>query len=163
MDIDIQVNDYISVSERLESFNILVPSGLAIIPNNIATAKSAGDLLQHAESDTVRTLLKANKIPHVELFDEDHQPPYLQQYGYEWFGPTIFVPVALLLQDPNIVSVTLGLITNYLYDLFKGDKDGKASLDVILQSADGSCKQIHYSGPSDGLSKVANIVKSLQG
>lgn len=163
MDTEIQVNDYVSVSERLEEFNIQAPIGLAIFPNNIATATSIGDLVQHAESDTLRTLLKANKIPHVELFDDDHQPPYLQQYGYEWFGPTIFVPAALLLQDPNIVSVTLGLITNYLYDLFKGDKDGKASFEVILQSADGSCKQIRYSGPPEGLSKVADVVKNLQG
>ncbi|MBH8611931.1 hypothetical protein I4N56_014095 [Pseudomonas mohnii] len=160
---DIEIREHISVSEKLKSFNISPPSGLAVVPCNLAAAKSLGDLRQHAESDTVRTLLKANKISHVELFDEDHQPPYLQQYGYDWFGPTLFVPAALLLQNPSVLSVTLGLITNYLYDLFKGDKDGKASLDVILQLADGSCKEIHYAGPPEGLIKVAEIVKNLQG
>ena len=160
---DIEIREYISVSEKLKSFNISPPSGLAVVPHNLATAKSLGDLRQHAESDTVRTLLKANKIAHVELFDEDHQPPYLQQYGYDWFGPTLFVPAVLLLQNPSVLSVTLGLITNYLYDLFKGDKDGKASLDVILQLADGSCKEIHYAGPPEGLINVAEIVKNLQG
>jgi len=158
-----EVRDYVSVSEKLKSFGVSIPSGLAILPDNLATATSIGDLRQQVESDTVRTLLKTNKIAYVEIFGEDDQPPYLQQYGFEWFGPTLFISAGLLSQDPNILSVTLGVITNYLYDLFKGAQDGKASLDVIFQQADGSCKEIHYSGPPDGLSKVADIVKDLGG
>ncbi len=158
---DTEVRDYIVVSEKLKSFGVSVPSGLAILPGNLATAKAIGDLRQHVESDTVRTLLQANKIPYIEIFDEDNQPPYLQQYSFEWFGPTLLISANLLLQDPNLLSVTLGVITNYLYDLFKGATDGKASLDVILEQADGSCKQIHYSGPPDGLGKVADIVRDL--
>lgn len=158
-----EVRDYVSVSEKLTSLGVSLPNGLAILPGNLATATSIGDLRQQVESDTVRTLLKSNKIDYVEIFGEDDQPPYLQQYSFEWFGPTLFVSVGLLSQDPNVLSVTLGVITNYLYDLFKGSKEGKASLDVILQQADGSCKQIHYSGPADGLSEVAEIVKSLGG
>lgn len=156
-----EVRDYISVSEKLESFGISSPNGLSILPNNLTTAKAIGDLRQHVESDTVRTLLNVHKIAYVEIFDEDAQPPYLQQYGFEWFGPTLFISAGLLSRDPNVLSVTLGIITNYLYDLFKGSKDGKASLDVIFQQADGSCKEIHYSGPPDGLSSVAKVVKEL--
>lgn len=158
-----EVRDYVSVSEKLKSLGVSFPNGLAILPGNLATATSIDDLRQQVESDTVRTLLKSNKIDHVEIFDENDQPPYLQQYSFEWFGPTLFVSAGLLSQDPNVLSVTLGVITNYLYDLFKGAKEGKASLDVILQQADGSCKQIHYSGPADGLSEVAEIVKGLGG
>lgn len=158
-----EVHDYISVSEKLKSLGVSIQSGLAILPGNLATATSIDELRQQVESDTVRTLLRANKIHYVEIFDEDDQPPYLQQYSYEWVGPTLFVSAGLLSQDPNVLTVTLGLITNYLYDLFKGSKEGKASLDVIFQQADGSCKQIHYSGPAEGLSEVAEIVKSLKG
>lgn len=156
-----EVLDYVSVSEKLKSFGISAPNGLAILPDNLAAAKSISDLRQQVESDTVRTLLMANKITYVEIFDEDDQPPYLQQYSFEWFGPTLFVSAGLLSQNPNVLSVALGIITNYLYDLFKGGKDGKASLDVIFEQADGSCKKIHYSGPPDGLNKVSEIVRDL--
>lgn len=159
----VEIHDYVLVSEKLKSLGVSIQSGLAILPSNLATATSIDDLRQQVESDTVRTLLRENKIHYVDIFDEDDQPPYLQQYGYEWFGPTLFVSAGLLSQNPNILSVTLGLITNYLYDLFKGSKDGKASLDVIFQQADGSCKQIHYSGPAGGLSEVSEIVKILKG
>lgn len=158
-----EVRDYFSVSDKLRSFGIAPPTGLAILPSNLAEAKSIEDLCQQAESDTVRTLLTANKVAYVELFDEDNQPKYIQQYGFEWFGPTLFVSAGLLSQDPNAISVALGIITNYLYDLFKGAKEGRASLDVILQQADGSCKQIRYSGPPEGLNGVAEIVKNLEG
>lgn len=157
-----EVRDYVSVSTKLKSFGVSAPNGLAILPNNLATATSIGDLRQQVESDTVRTLLKANKIAYVELFDEDSQPPYLQQYSFEWFGPTLFISAGLLSQNPSVLSVTLGIITNYLYDLFKGAKDGRATLNVIFQQTDGSCKEIHYSGPPDGLSKVAEIIKNLR-
>lgn len=159
----IEVRDYVSISEKLKGFGISAPNGLAILPSNLATAKSIDDLRQHVESDTVRTLLKASKIPYVEIFDEDNQPSYLQQYGYEWFGPTLFISTGLLLQDPNVLSITLGIITNYLYDLFRGAKSSKASLHVIIQQADGSCKEVHYSGHPDGLSNIAEIVKELGG
>lgn len=159
----VEVRDYVSVSEKLQSLGVPPPSGLAVIPVNLSTAKTIGDLRQHVESDTVRTLLKANKIAHAEIFDEDNQPPYLQQYGAEWFGPTLFISVGLLSHDPNLLSVTLGIITNYLYDLFKGAENSKASLDVIVQQADGSCKQVHYNGHPSGLTEIVAIVKSLEG
>ncbi|AXW60980.1 hypothetical protein ACI2VA_12955 [Ralstonia nicotianae] len=158
-----EVRDYVSVSEKLKSLGVSTPSGLAILPGNLAEATSIDELRQHVESDTVRTLLRANKIAHFEIFDEEDQPLYLQQYGFEWFGPTLFISAGLLSQDPNVLSVTLGIITNYLYDLFKGSKDGKASLDVVFEHADGSCKKVHYSGPPDGLSKVAEVVRDLGG
>lgn len=159
----IEVRDYVSISDKLKDFGVSVPNGLAILPGNLATAKSVDDLRQHVESDTVRTLLKISKIPYVEIFDEDNQPPYLQQYGFEWFGPTLFISTGLLSQNPNVLSITLGIITNYLYDLFKGANNSKASLDVIIQQADGSCKEVHYSGPPDGLINIAQIVKELGG
>lgn len=159
----VEVHDYISVSEKLKSFGVSIQSGLAILPGNLATATSIEELRQNVESDTVRTLLSANKIPYVEIFSDEAQPPYFQQYGSEWFGPTLFLSASLLSQNPHILSVSLGFITNYLYDLFKGSKEGNASLDVIFQQADGSCKKIHYSGPADGLSEVAEIVKNLKG
>ncbi|SFS24133.1 hypothetical protein [Pseudomonas sp. NFACC42-2] len=158
----ILVNDHISISEKLKSFGLALPNGLTIIPSNLATANSLNELRQQVESDTVRTLLRQNNITYYELFEEEDQPPYLQQYSFEWYGPTLIISAGLLTQDPNALSITLGLITNYLYDLFKGSKGGKASLDVIYQNKDGSCKEIHYSGPHEGLPQIYDIVKELE-
>ncbi|WP_348995669.1 hypothetical protein ABFG95_06925 [Achromobacter sp. HNDS-1] len=156
-----EIHDYVSVSEKLQNFGLSAPTGLAILPENLATATLVGELRQQVESDTVRTLWKEHGIPHVELFHQDNQPPYLQQYSFEWFGPTLFISAGLLSQNPNVLSVTLGIITNYLYDFFKGAKDSQASLNIIYENADGSCKKIRYRGPPAGLNAVAEIVSKL--
>lgn len=156
-----EIRDYVSVAEKLKQFNTLVPAELALLPDNLAFVSSKEELRQHVESDTVRTLLLSNAVPHAEIFDENNQPAYLQQYGYEWFGPSLFVSAGLLAQNPEILSITLGLITNYLYDLFRGEQSGTASLSVVVQKNDGSCKEVRYKGPPSGLNSIADIVKEL--
>lgn len=158
-----EVRDYISVSEKLKSFGVATPNGFSILPSNLATASDAGELRQYVESDTVRTLFKQHKIDYVEIFDEDSQPSYLEQYSSEWFGPTLFVSASLLSGNPDLLSVALSIISNYLYDLFRGQKNSNASLDVVVQDADGCCKQIHYNGPVDGLNALDKVVKELMG
>lgn len=156
-----EVLDHVSVATKLTGYGLRAPIGLAILPANLAAAKTMNEFRQHVESDTVRTLLNANNIPYDEIFDDEDQPAYLQQYGFEWFGPTLFIAAGVLSQESNVLSITLGIITNYLYDLFKGSTDAKANLNVIFQQADGTCKEIRYSGPHQGLSEIAAIVSSL--
>ena len=158
-----EVRDYISVSAKLAQWGINPPAGFAILPSNLAEALNTTELRQHAESETVKKLLRTNNIAYSEVFDADSQPAYLQQYGFEWFGPTLFFTAAALSQNPSVLSVSLGIITNYLYDLFKGAKNGTASLDVIIEKADGSCKKVNYKGPPEGLASVADIVRELGG
>lgn len=157
----IEVSDYISVAEKLNDFGLKAPQGLSILPRNLATAESVDDLRQHVESDTVRTLLSQHKIEYVEIFDEHTQPPYLEQYGSEWFGPSLLISASLLSENPHVLAVTLGVITNYLYDWFRGSKEGKVTFDVVLQEPDGSCKRVHYSGPADGLAAVDKVIEEL--
>ncbi|MFZ6727686.1 hypothetical protein ACO0K2_19555 [Undibacterium sp. MH2W] len=161
MSIDVQ--DYIEVSAKLAQWGIARPDGFAILPSNLAQAKTKEELFQHAESETVKKLMRTNNIDYTELFDADNRPAYLQQYGFEWYGPTLFYTLAALSENPTLVSVSLGIITNYLYDLFKGEKNGTALLDVIIEKPDGSCKHVQYKGPPEGLASVADIVRELEG
>jgi len=159
--VSIQVIDSPSVSEKLKGLGLTLPEGLSIIPSNFAEAKSIKDLRQQVESDTVRTILRKHSIELAEIFDNDNQPPYIQQYSFEWFGPTLLISASYIIQNPNTLSIVLGLITNYLYDIFKGSKSGTASFNLIYQRSDGSCKEIRYSGPPDGLNKIHEIIKTI--
>ncbi|WP_133254491.1 hypothetical protein [Paraburkholderia unamae] len=67
-----EFQEYVSVSQKLKSFGVTPPNGLAIPPDNLAAATSIDELRQQVEADTVRTLLKANEIAYGEIFDEDH-------------------------------------------------------------------------------------------
>lgn len=159
---NIEIREYVGVSQKLCDLGYATPNELAFLPSNFSTVESVRDFRQHVESDTVRKLLKAKEIQYADIFVGNEQPPYLQQYSFEWFGPTLFATTAALAQNPHVISVGLGLITNYLYDLFKGSSDGKASLNIVVQQPDGSCKEVRYSGPPEGLAQVAEIVRNLE-
>lgn len=156
-----RITNFISVSDKLKSLGLAPTNGLTLIPDNFDIAVGVTDLRQQAEADTVRTLFRLNNLPLVELFNKAQQPPYIQNNGYEWFGPTLFLPVAFLSQNPHIISVALGLITNHLYDIFRGSGNGSASLQIVCESKDGTCTKISYSGTIDGLKEIPNIVASL--
>ncbi|MFM4929413.1 hypothetical protein [Aeromonas dhakensis] len=158
----IDVSDYDSVYEKLRALGASVPNGLVILPNNLSTANSIEELHQPVETDTVKTLLRINDITYFDVLDGIAQPPYLQQYGNEWFGPTLFITASYLTQNPTVLSITLGLITNYLYDLFKNSNDVTASLDVIYEKADGTSKKVHYKGSHKGLPQIVEIIKELE-
>ncbi|MFM0356134.1 hypothetical protein PQR12_21775 [Paraburkholderia nemoris] len=158
----IQITDIASVSEKLESLGLGKVNGLSLLPDNLDDAKSPDELLQQTEADTVRTLLRTNGIPYAELFDDEHQPSYIQNYSYEWYGPTLLLSASLLTQDPNLTTVILGLLTNYLSDLFKGGSQGKVSLNIVIESADGSYKKIAYEGSPEDLNSVVAVVERLK-
>lgn len=156
-----KITKFISVSDRLISLGLAPANGLALIPDNFDSAHGVTELRQQSEADTVRTLFRLNNVPLVELFNKAEQPPYIQNNGYEWFGPTLFLPAAFLSQNPHVITVVLGLITNHLYEVFKGSSNGSASLKIVRESKDGTCTKISYKGTIDGLKDISDIVASL--
>lgn len=47
---------------------------------------------------------------------------FVENHSIDWFGPTIFIQLMVISQNPNTVSFCLNIISNYVYDLFKGEK-----------------------------------------
>lgn len=157
----VEVHDYASVAGKLREFGLSAPQGLALLPDNLAMATSRSELRQQVEADTVRTLLRINGIHHEEVFGREHQPAYLEQYAHEWFGPTIYVAFGMMSSNPDIISIVTNLISNYLYDFFKGKTKGKVSLNVIYENADGTCKRIEYSGTAEGMNAIPKIIREI--
>lgn len=147
---------------QLHRLGAPAPTEISVVPGNISFANSKQELTQSSESDTIRTLFTQNQIPHKDLFDDEGEIEYVQNYSDDWFGPCILIPIAALIQNPNITSVVLGLVTNYLYDAFKGSKSQSARLSIIKETASGEFRSISYNGPVEGISELAEIVKNIE-
>jgi hypothetical protein len=120
-----------------------------------------GKFVALQSTKTTLKILQQGGVPAVLAID----PGVLlfkDQRGFDWYGPTLFVSAAMLTQNPNVVSVALSLIANYIHDLFAGkSNDGKVHLSVVVEESKGrKKKEIRYVGPVDGLEGVANVVKS---
>jgi hypothetical protein len=158
----ITVTDFISVSKKLSELNIEVKDGLAIIPDNFDKAVSEREFAQQVEAASVRTLFRINDAPLVELFNNSAEPTYIQNNSFEWSGPTFFLTAATVIQNPHVISISLGLLTNYLYDQFKGRTQGAVSLNFVYEKPDGSCKKVSYKGPIEGLNTIIPAIEKIQ-
>ena len=156
---DHELPDFMATLKRLGAAPI---SEISVVPDNIFSATEPAELVQAAESDTLRTLLTQSQIPYQELFNANESIAYHQNYSDDWFGPTILIPVAAFLQNPNIASVILGLITNYLYDAFKGGKTQTVQINIIRETEAGEFRKLSYSGPIEGMTELSNILDKIK-
>ena len=61
------------------------------------------------------------------------------------------------------ISVAVNVISNYVTKFFAGiGGDNKVKLDVIAEiTQDREYKRLHYEGPPDGLSRLAEVARSV--
>jgi hypothetical protein len=157
----VSVTDYISVAEKLASFGMPMIAGMALLPENFEVVKVPAEFRQQADADTLKTLLRINHIPYVELFDEGHQPHYIQSNSFEWFGFTLFIEADFLSKNTQILAVVFDLLSHYLHDQFKGEGQGVVSLNIIYENRDGFCKKIAYKGYLEGLKDLASAIANM--
>jgi hypothetical protein len=133
-----------------------------MLPRNFATAGADDDLLAEASDAAVRTLWRQANVEEERLDSPEAPFPRVSEHHADWIGPTVFLSSALLSESPALVSVALGVITNYVTDLFKG-VPGKhtARLHVIVERSTGDCVQVTYNGPATGIGEVLDAVGDL--
>ncbi|QIZ76462.1 hypothetical protein [Ferrimonas lipolytica] len=82
-----------------------------------------------------------------------------EQRSVEWFGPVILITSSLISQNPEIVSITCGVISNYLTDFFKGQKNPEVSLKVVYRETEKEkITEIEYQGSGEDLSKLQEAI-----
>ncbi|MBS0536991.1 MAG: hypothetical protein JSR72_23270 [Proteobacteria bacterium] len=156
------ISDFPLVSDRIVSLGCSYPdSGIAILPINFENAASAEDLRQAANASTIKTLFRNSNVPHVDIFGADKRLPYVHNNAFEWVVPTLFLSASLLSENPNAVSVALGVIANYATDFFKGmSRQASVKLEVVVETTKSKhCKRISYEGPPEGLRDLADVIR----
>jgi hypothetical protein len=158
------ISDFISVRDKLLALGYRAPTGLAILPLNLEHAASPNEIRLQSEAATVKTLFRQAGIPLDELFEPSNRPLYVQNNDVHWVAPAIFVAAGVLSENPNAVSVALGVLSNYLTDFFKGrtsEPQIKATI-VVETTKTKTCKRIEYEGNVEGLKALADVVKGTQ-
>lgn len=161
---NIQQEDFVNVVQRARVLGCRVPTGLALLPRNFDSATSKDQLLHESEAPTVRILWRRARLEETPIEPEGERFPQISEKSFEeWVGPTIFASAALLSQNPAVVSVALGVISNYLTDWFKGTAMDrrKVRLDVVVETGKSQYSKLHYEGPVEGLQDLAAIAREV--
>ncbi|MFW1918907.1 hypothetical protein [Acinetobacter baumannii] len=86
----------------------------------------------------------------------------LEQRSIDWFGPTLLITTTALTQNPELISITLNIISNYISDFFKGSKEPNIKFTVLIQESKTQFKKIDYEGDKEGLKEVGKLINKLK-
>jgi hypothetical protein len=86
----------------------------------------------------------------------------IEQRSIEWFGPTLLFTTAALTQNPELVSISINVLSNYISDLFKGQKDPNIKLNFMIQKSEGEYTKLNYEGPKEGLIEIEKLIAKLK-
>lgn len=159
----VEISDYPNVKIKAEELGCQIPTQLALLPTNFDTATSKGGLLHEREALTVRAIFRRAQIGETPIENVEERIPQLAHNAFEdWIGPIIFFSYSALTQNPLLLNLSLGVIANYLTDIFKGLSANRGvKLTIVVEKENGTCKKVQYQGPVNGLAGVADIVQGV--
>lgn len=162
MENNIQIGDYPEFENTLEKLELSIPTGIAILPNNLDTANSVGELVYASEAPTVRVLWRNSGIDATNIEPPDVKIPQISQKSDNYIIPTIFIAYSFLSENPKLVSIALGVVSNYLTDYFKGlMRKPDVKFDIVIQTGKNKYKRIQYEGSQEGIKYFANILDEV--
>jgi hypothetical protein len=135
----VTVEDYIRVDQRVKELGCCLPIQLAVIPILLESAASYRDLRNASHTSTVLKFFREHDIPVASFLQSTEPLPYVVNKHFQWLGPTLFIPLALLSENPQIVSLAIGVLGNCITDFFKGFPvhQKNVKLDVIFETTKG--------------------------
>jgi hypothetical protein len=163
----IEITDYVDVEQRSSDLGIKAPQGVCILPRRFEHAKAVSDLCHESSALDVKTLCRQANVPITIYQPDGPQIPYLQENDNTWIGPVLFVSAGVMSQNPHILNVALGVIGNYVTDLFKGSpQPARAKLSVVIETTatkatTKTTKKIDFDGPPDKITEINNLIKDI--
>ncbi|WP_171262694.1 hypothetical protein [Acinetobacter sp. ANC 4470] len=86
----------------------------------------------------------------------------LEQRSIDWFGPTLLITTTALTQNPELISITLNVISNYITDFLKGRNEPNIKFSLLIQESRTRFKKLDYEGNKEGLKEVDKLIKQLK-
>lgn len=146
----------------IDKLGIDFPNELCFVPENIDSAKAKSDLIF---TDSISDLTKVFKQNNIRISRLGGDSTLLRsRKNADFFAPALFFSLSLISENPSIVSLSLGVLANYITDFFKGSFGRKkVNLDIYVETnGKKKIKKITYSGDVEGIEKLADVIKSIK-
>jgi hypothetical protein len=160
--LSVKVAEYVDVAGRAAALGCRMPTGIAMMPDNFGTATNRSELLVQGEASTLKTLLRNDGIAVSDFLPDGERHVFIHNKSHDWQA-LLFVAASLWTNDPNVVPVALGVISNYLTEFFRGSPShSKIKLGVVVEKTPGrTYKEITYEGDLAGLAALEEAVKRV--
>ena len=116
---DYKIED-LDISKRLDELGLALPESLTFFPENFDTAKAKGYFVfTDSMLDLTKIFQQDNSIS-IPAFGQDTEL-YRSRKSADIYLPAIFFGLSQITENSTIVSVSLNVLSNYIYDLCKGN------------------------------------------
>ncbi len=154
--------DFFDVRDRLAELGVASSSGIVVLPGNLESAEAKTDFV-YASSST--DLLKLFRLNNIEASSPSAEPlTERRNHDYTLYLPILFYSAAYLSENPQAMSMTLGVISNYATDFLTGYVGGgKVDISFAIEThktKTKSVKKYSYSGPPEQISTLLKCVES---
>jgi hypothetical protein len=152
----------LDISNKLIELGITLPEKIAFFPENLDIANTKSDFI------FTDSLLDLKKIFHqendisIETLGQDTEL-YRSRKSSDIYLPAMFLGLSLISENSTLVSVSLNVLSNYVYDFCKGTVGNKtAHIDLYIETKEkGKIKKISYKGNVEGLKDLEKIIKEM--
>lgn len=154
--------DFAAVPEQAAKLGFPLPLGLTILPINFETAISGDELRFRGEALTIAKLLHGAGIEVARLGTNEGSEAFVHNKSHEWALPIIFIGSELMKTCPDLISLALSTVQDYVLELFKGMSNGRTiKAEVVIESSKSrKYRKISYEGDPSGLKDFAKVVKA---
>jgi hypothetical protein len=150
------------IESRLEKLDLSLPKNLSFFPENIDIANSKNEFI------FTESVIDLNKyfIQNNIIFDflGGDKELYRSRKNADIYLPAIFFSLSTISENPEIVSVSLNILSSYIYDRLKGiigEKNVKIEFHIETKEK-GKIIKIDYKGDAEGIKNLENIIKTLR-
>ncbi|HCY43316.1 MAG TPA: hypothetical protein DHV48_18590 [Prolixibacteraceae bacterium] len=152
----------LNIDDRLEELDLKLPVGLSFFPENFETAKKKGDFIFTESMVDLNKLFRQSNIS-FEAFGGDTEL-YRSRKNADIYLPAIFLSFSLISENPNFISVSLNILSSYVYDRLRGSfGKNTAQVEFYIETKEkGKVKKISFKGDSEAIKNFENILKALK-
>ncbi len=158
---DYKIEEFNEIHTILRDFKI-EENKFYFLPEDMLDLKKNTNLIYSETTANIQKVFKSNHL-NIDYLTEDI-PQLRLRRSSDWFGPCFFIGISLLSENSHLIGVSLNLISDYLYDLFKGTtKDKKVKFDIIIEKEKNKqYSKITYDGTVDGIRELEKIINKIK-
>jgi hypothetical protein len=150
------------IEDSLEKLNLSLPEKVSFFPENLLTAEKKDEFIFTDHMVELNKHFKLNQLELIILGGDTEL--YRSRKNADIYLPAIFFSLSAIAENSNVVSVSLNILSNYVYDALKGTigkKEAHAEFYVETKEK-GKVKKINYKGDAEGLKGLEKVIKAMK-
>lgn len=159
---DYKIED-LDISKRLDELGLTLPNNVTFFPENFDAANTKGDFVFTDSMLDLRKIFLQDSNISIAALGQDTEL-YRSRKNADIYLPAIFFGLSQITENSTLVSVSLNVLSNYIYDLCKGALGKrKAHVDLYVETkVKGKVKKLSYTGDVEGLKELDKIIKAMK-